>query len=93
MRITDLANFLARHDMQEVAGELVMAAVLGHGDIVWRCASAKGSVLEIGIHQYVGRRCSNAWAALLKGQPLLEPVKPRSRRYEERDENLETTAL
>ena len=78
--------------MQEVAGDSVMAAVLGHGDIVWRCASAKGSVLEIGIHQYVGRRCSNAWAALLKGQPLLEPVKPGSPPFGARRDS-ETTAL
>ena len=84
--IDDANVLLERFDKRGVEGASFLSACLAAGDVIWqRSDPSKGAMLEIGLNQYAGARCSNAWRDILRGQPLLEPVKPGVRRSE-RDE-------
>jgi hypothetical protein len=53
-----------------------LVAAIGHGDIPYRLPDAnKGIVAELGLHHYgSGRRCKNAWRAVLATGRVLAPA-------------------
>jgi len=75
----DIINtFLDTHDLPAIGGAGVFAAVIGHNDIPVRLGNSRyGQMLEIGLDQYAGAKCSNSWRGVLAGAPLLEPLPPR----------------
>jgi hypothetical protein len=75
--VDDANALLERFDKRGVEGASFLAACLAAGDVVWQRADPSvGALLELGLNQYTGRPCSNAWRSVLRGQPLLEPVTP-----------------
>jgi hypothetical protein len=70
-------NFLQTCNLRDINGAAVIAGILGQADIDYRLASPRlGQVIELGIHRYVGRPCSNAWR-LLNREPLRAPLGPK----------------
>ncbi len=71
-------NLLAQFGhADDVDGNSVFAAIVGHADIPFRLANGKGQLLEIGLNRYAGAKCTNAWRGLLGGASLLEPLPPK----------------
>lgn len=61
-----------------IDGRDFMLAALAHCDVVWQKPDASNGVLaEIGLYEYSGLPCTNAWRRLLSGEAnLLAPVVP-----------------
>jgi hypothetical protein len=79
---TDVANsILTQQGWASISGSSLFAALLACGDVVWRAQDRSiGQPLEVGLHQYVGRRCEGQWRAILKGEAtLLKRVPPLDR--------------
>lgn len=70
---------LTEQDAEPVTGAEFMAAVIGHGDIVWQRQDARqGALLEIGVDEFRGLACQNSWRRILTGEAnLLDPTPPR----------------
>jgi hypothetical protein len=79
--VADANEMLGRSDARGIEGASFLSAILASGDVVWQRADQRvGAQLELGLNQYSGRSCSNAWRSILRGEPLPEPVTPERRR-------------
>jgi hypothetical protein len=60
-----------------VSGVAFLGAIHAHADISWRRADASlGLLLEIGLNEFQGRQCENAWRGLLTGERNLMAPRP-----------------
>jgi hypothetical protein len=59
-----------------IGGPSFLCACLAHADIQWqRPDPGIGALLELGLNEYSGMKCQNAWRGLLAGERgLLAPV-------------------
>jgi len=74
----DLANnFLDKYNMETIAGDALIAAVIAASDVPYRLPDRYGQVAELGLDQYRGRKNNNAWREL-NVTPLRPPLPPRN---------------
>jgi hypothetical protein len=76
------AMLLERLGSCSVGGVAFLGAIFAHGDVCYRLANPKlGQLFEVGLNQYHGHQCENAWRGLLTGaRNLLPPTAPRADR-------------
>lgn len=99
---------LEENGASTVDGRDIMLGILAHCDVPWqRPNTAQGVLPEIGVDEFSGLPCSNAWRQLLTGEanllpptpprgaaPLLEADRaPRPRLFQERDGRMQEIPL
>lgn len=66
---------LDRWSAAAVDSNAVLMGLIAHNDVPWRRRDpTRGQMLEAGLDAHSGRRCSNLWQGVLRGEPLLKPV-------------------